>query len=273
MQNCNNWRLLLLNSKLKSQRDPLGKGIKKRLLRSGSPSPVLNAPPIFCDRQSRSVGDRWVDHKPASKVQTQTVMQPHVPHGITLCAANEKALAKCEKYMLTHQELASIGETEIKLIKGDVYKTRNGGQSVQFTDIETKKQSPTGRKWSSSTVAPAQPDRTESEWIDTEIRCSVAMEMRAGSQLEPGYLHHAQPKCKKPWTDGLNNERTFSFVLVISPKLPQKQSSEPSCRTPALMKIADFSDPLYNGLHRRSPHGSKDIYDLRNFYTLLPFRI
>lgn len=102
--------------------------------------PDQNAPPIrLRHRRSRSAGDRWVDHKPASKVQTQTVMQPHVPHGITLCAANEKALAKCEKYMLTHQELASIGETEIKLIKGDVYKTRNGGQSVQFTDIETLK--------------------------------------------------------------------------------------------------------------------------------------
>lgn len=43
-------------------------------------------------------------------------MQTHVPHAITVSAANEKALAKCEKDMLTHRELASAGETD------DVYK-------------------------------------------------------------------------------------------------------------------------------------------------------
>ncbi|XP_049762006.1 kinesin-like protein KIF23 isoform X1 [Elephas maximus indicus] len=160
-----------------------------------------NAPPVrLRHRRSRSAGDRWVDHKPASNVQTETVMQPHVPHAITVSVANEKALAKCDKYMLTHQELASDGEIETKLIKGDVYKTRGGGQSVQFTDIETLKQeSQSGsRKRRSSTEAPAQPDGTECEWTDVETRCSVAVEMRAGSQLGPGYQHHAQPKRKKP---------------------------------------------------------------------------
>uniref|UniRef100_A0A3Q1N3A8 Kinesin-like protein n=1 Tax=Bos taurus TaxID=9913 RepID=A0A3Q1N3A8_BOVIN len=176
--------------------------------RSVSPSPIpflsqsdQNAPPIrLRHRRSRSAGDRWVDHKPATNLQTETVMQPHVPRAITVSVANEKALAKCEKYMLTHQELASDGEIETKLIKGDVYKTRGGGQSVQFTEIETLKQeSPTSsRKRRSSTVAPAQPDGTESEWTDVETRCSVAVEMRAGSQLGPGYQHHAQPKRKKP---------------------------------------------------------------------------
>lgn len=58
-----------------------------------------------------------MDHKPSSNVQTATVMQPHVPNAITVAAANEKALAKCDKYMLTHQELASDGEIETKLIK------------------------------------------------------------------------------------------------------------------------------------------------------------
>uniref|UniRef100_A0AC11BRE1 Kinesin family member 23 n=1 Tax=Ovis aries TaxID=9940 RepID=A0AC11BRE1_SHEEP len=160
-----------------------------------------NAPPIrLRHRRSRSAGDRWVDHKPATNLQTETVMQPHVPRAITVSVANEKALAKCEKYMLTHQELASDGEIETKLIKGDVYKTRGGGQSVQFTEIETLKQeSPTSsRKRRSSTAAPAQPDGTESEWTDVETRCSVAVEMKAGSQLGPGYQHHAQPKRKKP---------------------------------------------------------------------------
>ncbi|XP_014636349.1 kinesin-like protein KIF23 isoform X6 [Diceros bicornis minor] len=83
--------------------------------------------------------------------------------------------------------------------RGDVYKTRGGGQSVQFTEVETLKQeSPTGRKRRSPTAAPAQPDGTESEWTDVETRCAVAVEMKAGSLLGPGYQHHAQPKRKKP---------------------------------------------------------------------------
>ncbi|XP_069451626.1 kinesin-like protein KIF23 isoform X4 [Ovis canadensis] len=184
----------------KPERPSRGREREKVTQRPASPSPAPNAPPIrLRHRRSRSAGDRWVDHKPATNLQTETVMQPHVPRAITVSVANEKALAKCEKYMLTHQELASDGEIETKLIKGDVYKTRGGGQSVQFTEIETLKQeSPTSRKRRSSTAAPAQPDGTESEWTDVETRCSVAVEMKAGSQLGPGYQHHAQPKRKKP---------------------------------------------------------------------------
>ncbi|NXI98444.1 KIF23 protein, partial [Psophia crepitans] len=165
--------------------------------RSVSPSPVPNAPPVrLRHRRSRSAGERWVDHKPPSNLPTETVMQPHVPHAITVAAASEKALAKCDKYMLTHQELASDGEIETKLIKGDVFKTRGGGQAVQFTEIETLKQeSPTGRKRRSSPSNPDPPeDAADSEWTDVETRCSVAVEMKAGSALGPGYQHHAQPK-------------------------------------------------------------------------------
>ncbi|XP_063203111.1 kinesin-like protein KIF23 isoform X7 [Chroicocephalus ridibundus] len=85
-------------------------------------------------------------------------------------------------------------------VPGDVFKTRGGGQAVQFTDIETLKQeSPTGRKRRSSPSNPDPPeDAAESEWTDVETRCSVAVEMRAGSALGPGYEHHAQPKRRKP---------------------------------------------------------------------------
>nr|XP_034987129.1 kinesin-like protein KIF23 isoform X5 [Zootoca vivipara] len=185
----------------KPERPSREKDREKPMQRSLSPPPVPNAPPVrIRHRRSRSAGERWVDHKPASNVQTETVMQPHVPHSITVASANEKALAKCDKYMLTHQELASDGEIETKLIKGDVYKTRGGGQAVQFTEIETLKQeSPTGRKRRSSpsSRSPAE-EGTESEWTDVETRCSVAVEMKAGSQLGPGYQHHAQPKRRKP---------------------------------------------------------------------------
>ncbi|XP_009319714.1 PREDICTED: kinesin-like protein KIF23 [Pygoscelis adeliae] len=89
---------------------------------------------------------------------------------------------------------------EDQCCRGDVFKTRGGGQAVQFTEIETLKQeSPTGRKRRSSPSDPDPPeDAADSEWTDVETRCSVAVEMRAGSALGPGYQHHAQPKRRKP---------------------------------------------------------------------------
>ncbi|XP_038669254.1 kinesin-like protein KIF23 isoform X6 [Scyliorhinus canicula] len=186
----------------KPVRTPRGKD--KVHVRSASPPSVPNAPPVrLRHRRSRSAGgERWVDHKPVGSVETDTVLQPHIPNAITVAVPNEKALAKCDKYILTHQELASDGEIETKLIKGEVYKTRGGGQAVQFTDIEKLKQeAPTGtrkRRSSHSAAPPQQVETTESEWTDVETRCSVAVEMRAGSNLGPGYQHHAQPKRRKP---------------------------------------------------------------------------
>ncbi|XP_023998932.1 kinesin-like protein KIF23 [Salvelinus sp. IW2-2015] len=82
--------------------------------------------------------------------------------------------------------------------KGEVFKTRGGGQSVQFTDIETLRQElPTGpsRKRRSSEGNTAQGgDRLEGDWTDVETRCSMAVEMRAGSNLGPGYQHHGHQK-------------------------------------------------------------------------------
>uniref|UniRef100_A0A669EGN8 Kinesin-like protein n=1 Tax=Oreochromis niloticus TaxID=8128 RepID=A0A669EGN8_ORENI len=101
-----------------------------------------------------------------------TVLQPVIPNAIQVSAPSEKALSKCDRYVLTHQEVASDGEIQTKLIKGEVIKTRGGGQAVQFTDIETLKQELT--------------------------TCSVAVEMRAGSNMGPGYEHHAVTKRRKP---------------------------------------------------------------------------
>ncbi|NWT76257.1 KIF23 protein, partial [Prunella himalayana] len=170
---------------------------EKPLPRSISPSPAASAPAApLRPRRSRSAGERWVDHRPPSHMPTETLLQPRVPRAITVDAPSERALARCDRYLLTHQELASDGEIQTKLIKGDVFKTRGGGQAVQFTDIETLKQeSPTGRKRRSSPPNPDPAgDAADSEWTDVETRCSVAVEMRAGSALGPGFQHHAQPK-------------------------------------------------------------------------------
>eukprot|EP00064_Thunnus_orientalis_P007351 superscaffoldBa00000809_g7371 len=105
-----------------------------------------------------------------------TVMQPIIPNAIKVSTPNEKALSKCHKYVLRHQELASDGEIETKLIKGNVFKTRGGGQAVQFTDIETLKQecptAPSRKRRSGSAEGPAQMDDTENRTQKALSRCT-----------------------------------------------------------------------------------------------------
>uniref|UniRef100_A0A3P9P3T8 Kinesin-like protein n=1 Tax=Poecilia reticulata TaxID=8081 RepID=A0A3P9P3T8_POERE len=171
--------------------------------RSASPSPVPTTTPVRPRRRrSRSAGvEKWVDHKPPSSLDLGTVLQPVIPNAIQVSAPNEKALSKCDRYVLTHQEVASDGEIQTKLIKGEVIKTRGGGQSVQFTDIETLKQelaTASSRKRKSSEGAAASGNQTDGAWTDVETRCSVALEMRAGSNMGPGVEHHGIPKRRKP---------------------------------------------------------------------------
>uniref|UniRef100_A0A4W5PTZ2 Kinesin-like protein KIF23 n=1 Tax=Hucho hucho TaxID=62062 RepID=A0A4W5PTZ2_9TELE len=146
--------------------------------RSRSPLPTTGTPIRPHHRRSHSAGgERWVDHKPLSNLDLDTVMQPIIPNAIKVSAASEKALSKCHKYVLTHQELASDGEIQTKLIKGDVFRTRGGGQAVQFTDIETLRQEcPTAssRKRRSSGDGPGQHDRNKMDWNDRENRAPVA---------------------------------------------------------------------------------------------------
>ncbi|XP_070828181.1 kinesin-like protein KIF23 [Chaetodon trifascialis] len=171
--------------------------------RSASPSPLPTATPVRpLHRRSRSAGgEKWVDHKPSSSMDLGTVLQPVIPNAIQVSAPSEKALSKCDRYVLTHQEVASDGEIQTKLIKGEVIKTRGGGQAVQFTDIETLKQQLTtvpSRKRRSSEGKPSSGDQTDGAWTDVETRCSVAVEMRAGSNMGPGYEHHGITKRRKP---------------------------------------------------------------------------
>nr|XP_014263662.2 kinesin-like protein KIF23 isoform X4 [Maylandia zebra] len=135
--------------------------------RSPSPSPLPKALPVHPKhRRSHSAGgEKWVDHKPPSNLELDTVMQPIIPNAIKVSTPSEKALSKCHKYVLRHQELASDGEIETKLIKGDVFKTRSGGQAVQFTDIETLKQvcplAPSRKRRSGSAEGPAEGEDIE----------------------------------------------------------------------------------------------------------------
>uniref|UniRef100_A0A667ZRA0 Kinesin-like protein n=1 Tax=Myripristis murdjan TaxID=586833 RepID=A0A667ZRA0_9TELE len=137
-------------------------------------SGTRTAPPVHPrHRRSQSAGgEKWVDHKPSSNLDLDTVMQPIIPNAIKVSTPSEKALSKCHKYVLRHQELASDGEIETKLIKGDVFKTRGGGQAVQFTDIETLKQecptAPSRKRRSGSGGGAAQMDD-----IENRVSCLV----------------------------------------------------------------------------------------------------
>uniref|UniRef100_A0A8C5BGY4 Kinesin-like protein n=1 Tax=Gadus morhua TaxID=8049 RepID=A0A8C5BGY4_GADMO len=109
------------------------------------------------------------------------------PQLLKVSAASEKVLSKCDRYVLTHQE-------------GEVIKTRGGGQSVQFTDIETLRQQLTtapSRKRRSSEGSPQSSDQG-GQWTDVETRCAVGVEMRAGSNMGPGYEHRGFVKRRKP---------------------------------------------------------------------------
>uniref|UniRef100_A0A3Q3QCI0 Kinesin-like protein n=1 Tax=Monopterus albus TaxID=43700 RepID=A0A3Q3QCI0_MONAL len=158
--------------------------------RSASPSPL---PVSFLDstttpvrplhRRSRSAGgEKWVDHKPSSSLDLGTVLQPVIPNAIQVSAPSEKALSKCDRYVLTHQEVSSDGEIQTKLIKGEVIKTRGGGQAVQFTDIETLKQE--------MTTVTRYTNNTFGSQCVSSLQCAVALEMRAGSNMGPGCEHH-----------------------------------------------------------------------------------
>ncbi|XP_049578266.1 kinesin-like protein KIF23 isoform X1 [Syngnathus scovelli] len=168
--------------------------------RSASPSPATSAPVRPLHRRSRSAGgEKWVDHKPSSSLDLGTVLQPIIPNAIKVSAPNEKVLSKCDRYVLTHQEIASDGEIQTQLIKGDVMKTRGGGQAVQFTDIETLKQHLTNiecRKRKSSEGDGSH--QKGGSLADVENRCAVAMEMKAGSTMGPGVEHHCITKRRKP---------------------------------------------------------------------------
>ncbi|XP_034032284.1 kinesin-like protein KIF23 isoform X2 [Thalassophryne amazonica] len=170
--------------------------------RSASPSPLPTTTPVRpLHRRSRSAGgEKWVDHKPSSSLDLGTVLQPVIPNSIQVSAPNEKVLSKCDKYMLTHQELASDGEIETKIIKGEVLKTRGGGQAVQFTDIETLRQElttiPSRKRKSSET--PTDGVQTDGAGVNIEERCSLALEMKAGSNMGPGYEHQGINKRRKP---------------------------------------------------------------------------
>ncbi|XP_071825337.1 kinesin-like protein KIF23 isoform X3 [Apostichopus japonicus] len=168
---------------------------KPTLNRSQSPPPKRTAPPVKVrHRRSRSTSNAvWVDHKPASTLNTETVLQPVGPKKKkTVNTPSVKDLKNTDNYMVTHQEEDSKGEVETRIYKADVLTTRGGGRSVQFTDVEQLKtgsptNSPTNRKRKSDEDGEA---RSKEE---VESRCSYGYASRAG-QSQPSVNHTVPSK-------------------------------------------------------------------------------
>lgn len=154
-------------------------------------------------RRSRS-SDYWLEHKPVETLNTNTVMQPNLKNKKTVKMPGIKDFKATPNYILTHQEEDSSGEIETQLIKGEVMKTRGGGTSVQFTDIETLKKKLEAK---GGILTTPKPQKTKSKgkkrksegedevasddsWTSVETRCAIGIEGRAGSS--PGLMHHAK---------------------------------------------------------------------------------
>lgn len=153
-------------------------------------------------------------HKPKDTLATDNVLQINLGKKKIVKEVKTKDLkaplmGQMPNYLLEHQAEDSAGEIETQLIKGEVLKTRGGGTSVQFTDIETlkrrlqsgsantlpKNETPeTPQKTPRNSQGQKTPrnsqgtkrqseDNKENEdniadWTDVETRCAVGIEGR-----------------------------------------------------------------------------------------------
>ncbi|XP_033102278.1 kinesin-like protein KIF23 isoform X2 [Anneissia japonica] len=162
--------------------------------RSKSPPPKRNPPPVkLRHRRSRSATDNvWIDHKPSSTIGIETVMQPSgVKKKKTITNVKAvKDVKAASNYMLTHQEEDSKGEIETKIFKGDIFETRGGGRSVQFTDVEKLRQELPGstERKSVERKRRASDEENSGEWTDVETRCAVGIHGTPGA-TSPALTH------------------------------------------------------------------------------------
>jgi kinesin family protein 23 len=88
--------------------------------------------------RKRSISDNWLDHRPQTTLDGDTVLQPIIKKKKTVSTPKPKHFKdKHSKYLLTHQEQDVKGRTKTQLYKGDILETRGGGHSVRFTNIES----------------------------------------------------------------------------------------------------------------------------------------
>lgn len=140
------------------------------------PPPVARKPPIKSRHRRSKSSDCWIEHKPPTHLETDTVLKPQIKNKKTVSRPAEK---------------------DFKATNGDVYKSVGGGHCIQFTEVETLKTrsdeltSPGRKRRASDSID----DESHSSWTDVETRCSTAIEGRPG--LAPSYCHTTSKK-KRP---------------------------------------------------------------------------
>lgn len=126
-----------VNSEKPRSRSPPARYNRARSPPATARKPERHDPPIRArHRRSRS-SDCILVHKPTGTLDTDSIMQPVVRNKKTVNVPKINDLKNELHYLLEHQEEDSAGEIETKLFKGSVMKTRTGGHSVQFTDVES----------------------------------------------------------------------------------------------------------------------------------------
>ena len=177
---------LLSNRERKPANSKLDKSISENNLhRQQKKSVVLDPQPPLAAKHRRSCTTNhgnWLAHTPSSTVQQETILQPCIKPTRIVNVPSPKDVAKSNKYLLTHQSEDQNGEIETKLVKGEVFHTRTGGQQVQFVDIETLKQSnpqtekpSPERKRKSTTSIDDLSTEEQSSWTDVETRCAFGI--------------------------------------------------------------------------------------------------
>ncbi|XP_064868419.1 kinesin-like protein KIF23 isoform X6 [Oncorhynchus nerka] len=177
--------------------------------RSRSPLPTTGTPIGPHHRRSHSAGgQRWVDHKPLSNLDLDTVMQPIIPNAIKVSAASEKALSKC------HKETCSEREVEDKPCSSQTSKhfDRNAQlfQVVRGGHRETGQDNMMGTRWTGTT------ERTGHQWqAQAQLLVSRMAIRNAGSRnwTDPLFLCW---NCLVHWTSELTITLNYASCFLKS---------------------------------------------------------
>lgn len=94
-------------------------------------------------RRSKSTGDMWLEHLPATPVPLGTVLQPSIRRKKSvskLTDIKDVTASKQSKYLLVDQIANEKGNLQTNFYKGDIIPTCSGGAQVIFDDVEKLQQ-------------------------------------------------------------------------------------------------------------------------------------
>ncbi|KAI6180130.1 Kinesin-like protein [Aphelenchoides besseyi] len=90
-------------------------------------------------RRSKSAGPstRLLNHEPVVRIPNGTVFQQQFPKNVKhTTQPNSNDFRKCTDYVVTNQEVDTIGRLRTDCFKGDIVPTAGGGHSIMFKDVE-----------------------------------------------------------------------------------------------------------------------------------------